>query len=99
MAQTPDSLGSKLYVLDPTRAAIQALAPTGAGSNCQWTGLDSAEGLPVTRTARGAAPKGDCPKACTGLGEASPESRESRKTNLRHGRVCVAQQDRREIHR
>ncbi len=40
------------YVLDPTRAAIQALAPTvtGAGSKCHRTGLDT-EGLPVTRTA------------------------------------------------
>ncbi len=35
---------------DPTRAAIQALAPTGAGSKYQWTGLDT-EGLPVTQTA------------------------------------------------
>ena len=44
--------GSKMYVLDPTRAAIQALAPTvtGAGSKCHRTGLDT-EGLPVTRTA------------------------------------------------
>ena len=42
--------GSKMYVLDPTRAAIQALAPTGAGSKYQWTGLDT-EGLPVTQTA------------------------------------------------
>jgi len=41
---------TKMYVLDPTRAAIQALAPTGAGSKYQWTGLDT-EGLPVTRTA------------------------------------------------
>jgi hypothetical protein len=42
--------GSKTYVLDPTRAAIQALAPTGGGSKYQWTGLDT-EGLPVTQMA------------------------------------------------
>ena len=31
--------GSKPYVLDRTKAAIQALAPSGAGSKCQRTGL------------------------------------------------------------
>ena len=44
------SLGSRTYVLGGTRAAIQAVAPSGAGSICQWAGLETA-GLPVTWTA------------------------------------------------
>ena len=45
--------GSKMYVLEiwiQLGAAIQAVAPTGAGSKYQWTGLDT-EGLSVTQTA------------------------------------------------